>query len=304
VTTPPFLRTPAERFRALDFPFAPRWLDWNGLRVHHVDEGPPGAPVMLLLHGEPTWSYLYRRSVPRLVAAGYRCIAPDLVGFGKSDKVTDDAWYVIERHCERLRALIEALDLRRVTLVCQDWGGPTGLRQAIDFPARFERLVIANTWLHHAEMEYSEGVRAWRAAATDPTKLGGDMPTGRIVAGTLRRAGHDVAAVQRAYDAPFDGVASKAGARRFPFCIPFAEPEAGNARDQQRCFDALCRTSTPVHFVWGDADPVFPWSWAERWHARVPGSTLDRIAGAGHFVQEDASDDLADAILRRTGSAR
>jgi haloalkane dehalogenase len=305
VTTPAFVRTPDAHFRALsDYPFAPHWLDWRGLRVHHLDEGPREAKVMLLLHGEPTWSYLYRRIVPRLVAAGYRCVAPDLVGFGKSDKVSDDAWYVIERHCERLRALIEALDLRRITLVCQDWGGPTGLRQAVDLPERFERLVIANTWLHHAEMEYGDGVRGWRAAATDPAKLGGDMPTGRIVAGTLRRPGHDLAAVQRAYDAPFDGFASKAGARRFPFCIPFAEPEAGNARDQQRCFDALCKATLPLHFVWGDADPVFPWSWAERWHALVPGSTLERIAGAGHFVQEDASEELADAILRHAGSAR
>jgi len=302
--TPPFSRTPEARFRELtDYPFAPHYLDWRELRVHHLDEGPRAAPVMLLLHGEPSWSYLYRRIIPRLVAAGYRCVAPDFIGFGKSDKVTDDAWYVIERHCEALRFVIESLDLRRITLVCQDWGGPIGLRQAVDMPARIARLVIANTWLHHAEMEYSPGVRAWRAAAIDPNKLGGDMPTGRIVAGTLRRPGHDRAAVTHAYDAPFPDFASKAGARRFPFCIPFAEPDAGNAKDQQRCYDALRRYPHPVHFAFGDADEVFPFVWAERWHAAVGGSTLDRIAGAGHFVQEDASDDLADVILRRAGTA-
>jgi haloalkane dehalogenase len=304
MSTPPFVRTPDARFRDLpDFAFAPHYLDWRGLRVHHLDEGPRAAPVMLLLHGEPSWSYLYRRIVPRLVAAGYRCVAPDLVGFGKSDKVTDDAWYVIERHCELLRFVIEALDLQRITLVCQDWGGPIGLRQAVDMPERFARLVIANTWLHHAGYAYSPGVRGWRAAATDPSKLGGDMPTGRNVAGSLRRPGHDLAAVARAYDAPFADLASKAGARRFPFCIPFAEPDAGNARDQQRCFDALPAYPHSLHFAFGDADDVFPFSWAERWHALVPGSTLDRIAGAGHFVQEDASDELAHVILRRAGEA-
>jgi len=303
MTTPAFVRTADERFRPLtDYRFEPHYRQWRGLRVHHLDEGPRDAPVMLLLHGEPTWSHLYRRIIPRLVAAGHRCIAPDLVGFGRSDKVTDESWYVVERHCEHLRWLIEGLDLRRITLVCQDWGGPTGLRQAVDLPERFERLVIANTWLHHPEFEYSPAIRGWRAAALDPAKLGGDMPVGRIVAGTLRRPGHDRAAVERAYDAPFDGPASKAGVRRFPFCIPFAEPEAGNAADQQRCFEALRRYPRPIHFVFGDADEIFPWSWAERWHAQVPGSTLDRIAGAGHFVQEDASDALSEAILLRAGS--
>ena len=303
--TPPFVRTPEARFHDLpDYSFAPHYVAWRGLRVHHLDEGPREAPVMLLLHGEPSWSYLYRRIIPRLVAAGYRCIAPDFIGFGKSDKVTDDAWYVIERHCEALRFVIETLDLRRITLVCQDWGGPIGLRQAVDLPERFARLVIANTWLHHAEMEYSPGVRAWRAAAIDPNKLGGDLPAGRIVAGTLRSPGHDREAVARAYDAPFSDLASKAGARRFPFCIPFAEPEAGNAKDQQRCFDALLGYPHPVHFAFGDADEVFPFAWAERWHSLVAGSTLDRIVGAGHFVQEDASDDLAEVILRRAGSAQ
>ena len=302
--TPPFSRTPDARFLGLpDYSFAPHYLDWRGLRVHHLDEGPRDAPVMLLLHGEPTWSYLYRRIIPRLVAAGYRCVAPDLVGFGKSDKITDDAWYVIERHCETLRFVIETLDLRRIALVCQDWGGPIGLRQAVDLPERFARLVIANTWLHHAGYEYSPGIRGWRAAATDPNKLGGDMPTGRIVAGSLRRPGHDRDAVARAYDAPFPDAASKAGARRFPFCIPLAEPAAGNAGDQQRCFDALLRYPHPVHFAFGDADEVFDFGWAERWHSLVPGSTLDRIPGAGHFVQEDASAELADVILRHAGRA-
>jgi len=305
----PAFRTPDERFDALaDFLFEPRYLEWEGLRVHHVDVpaagGDPDAPVMLLVHGEPTWSYLYRGFVGPLTAAGFRVIAPDHVGFGRSDKPVDDEWYVIERHVERLRHLIDTLDLRRVTIVVQDWGGPIGLRQVVDQPARFERVVILNTWLHHEGLEYSDGVRWWREMATDPEKLGGDMPVGSIVAGSLGRPGHDTAALTAAYDAPFDGHDSKAGARRFPFCIPFAEPTAGNAADQQRCWDALRAPGgpgglgLPVHIAFGDSDPIFTWDWAQQWHAELTGSTLDRIEGATHFVQEDATEDVAAAILR------
>ncbi len=300
-----------DRFADLPgYPFAPHYREWNGLRLHHLDEGPADAdadadaPVFLLVHGEPTWSYLYRNWIPPLVAAGYRCIAPDHPGFGRSDKPTDDTWYVIERHIEALRHLIDTLDLRRIHLVVQDWGGPTGLRQLCDQPERFERVFILNTWLHHEGFEYGEGIRWWRQAALDPAQLGGDMPTGRIVANSCRRDGHDRAALTHAYDAPFPDAASKAGARRFPFCIPFGEPVAGNAVDQERCFRALPSLSVPKHLIWGDADNVFTWDWAERWHALLPGSTLDRVPGAGHFVQEDATEDCVAAVLRHGGPAR
>lgn len=292
-------RTPDERFDALtDFPFTPHYLEWNGLRVHHLDEGPRDAPVVLLMHGEPTWSYLYRNWISPLVEMGYRVIAPDHVGFGRSDKPTDDDFYVIERHCERIRHLIDTLDLQRISIVVQDWGGPTGLRQVCDQPERFERVFILNTWLHHEGFEYGDGIRFWRQLALDPERLGGDMPTGRIVAGSLRRPGHDVEAVAAAYDAPFVGFESKAGARRFPWCIPFGEPEAGNAVDQERCYHALPTLGLPIHVAFGDADGVFTWDWAQQWHQALPGSTLDRIDGAGHFPQEDATDDCL-AVLRR-----
>ena len=294
------LRTPDARFEGLPgFGFAPHYLDWNGLRVHYLDEGPRDGQPVLLLHGEPTWSALYAGVFPRFAAAGYRCIAPDHVGFGRSDKVVDDEWYVIERHCEVLRHVIETLDLRDATLVVQDWGGPIGLRQAVDLPERFARIVILDTYLHHEGMPYSDGLRAWRAAATDPARLGGDMPVGRIVARSLTRPGHDLAAVQALYDAPFPDARYKAGARRFPWCLPFAEPQAGNAADQERCFHALPKLGKPTHFVWGDADPVFPFAWGEQWARAVPGATLDRIAGAGHFVQQDAPAELAEILLRR-----
>jgi haloalkane dehalogenase len=294
------LRTPDQRFEHLpSFSFRPNYLSWNGLRVHYLDEGPRDGQPVLLLHGEPTWSYLYAGVIPLLVAAGHRCIAPDHVGFGRSDKVVDDSWYVIERHVECCAHVIEALDLRDAVLVVQDWGGPIGLRQAVDMPERFARLFILNTWLHHAGFEYSPGIRAWREFATDPARGGGDMPCGRLVAMSLRRPGHDLAAVQTAYDAPFPDARHKAGPRRFPWCIPFAQPVEGNAADQQRCFDALPKLGKPVHFVFGDADPIFPYAWGEEWSRGIPGATIDRIAGAGHFLQQDAPEDLAATLLRR-----
>lgn len=303
---PDFVRTADSAFDAIaDFPWAPRYLDWCGMRMAHIDEGPRDAPVALLLHGEPTWSYLYRKMIPPLLAAGYRCVAPDLAGFGRSDKPVQDSWYVIERHVERIRDLIDRLDLRRITLFCQDWGGPIGLRQVVDQAHRFERLVIMNTWLHHPAYVYSPGIRAWREAATNRMWLawtGGDLPCGAIVAMSLGRPGHDRKALQRTYEAPFaEGPKSKAGARRFPFCIPFAEPEAGNADDQARCFEALKSLDLPVHFIFGDADPVFTADWARQWAEVQPQSTLDLIAGATHFVQEDAGAEVVDIFLRRRG---
>jgi haloalkane dehalogenase len=297
------LRTPDARFADLPgYPFAPHWLEWNGLRIHYLDEGPRTAPPVLLLHGEPTWSYLYRKMIPPLVAAGHRCIAPDYAGFGKSDKPTHDAWYVIARHVETVAALIAHLDLRGVILVCQDWGGPVGLLNAAAQPERFARLFVLNTWLHHDDFVYGPGIRAWRANAIDPARLGGDMPCGRIVARTLARPGFDLDAVARGYDAPFVGPESKAGARRFPWCIPFAQPLEGLAIEQARALAVIDRFPAPVHFAFGDADPVFPFDWAERWHKRTPGSTLDRVAGASHFVQEEAGEELAEILLRRARS--
>jgi haloalkane dehalogenase len=307
VSEAPFVRQDDAVFDALgDWPFAPSYVEVGpgGLRMHVVDEGPRDAPVFLLVHGEPSWGYLYRRWVPRLVDAGFRVVVPDHIGFGRSDKVTDDGWYSIERHADLQRRLIEELDLRRIHLFCQDWGGPISLRNACEdgVADRFERLFVGNTWLHHEGYEYTDAIRNWRDMATDPTRLGGDMPTGTIVQISLRREGHDAEAVRAAYDAPYAGLgeAAKAGARRFPYCLPFAEPALGGAAWQQRCFDRLAAgDGPPVHLVWGDADAIFTWEWAERWAATIPGATLDRIAGAGHFLQEDAADDCVTAVLSR-----
>lgn len=298
--TPSVIRTPDERFDALrDWSFEPKYLEVEGLRVHYIDEGRRDAAPFLLVHGEPSWSYLYRGWVTPLVDAGFRVIAADHIGFGRSDKVTDDDWYVIERHVEVQRALIERLDLQRIHLFCQDWGGPISLRNACDMPERYARLFIAHTWLHHEGYEYTKQLRWWREVSQDPRKLGGDMPTGRVVVESLRRPGHHKDALRAAYDAPFTGYESKAGARRFPWCLPFAEPEAGGAAWQQRCYDQLPGVGMPTHLVWGDADGVFPFEDAKRWAGRISDSTLDLIAGAGHYIQEDATDECVAAVLGR-----
>ncbi len=282
-----------------DFPYAARYREWDGVRLAHVDEGPSEAPVALLIHGEPTWGYLYRKMIPPLLAAGFRVIAPDHAGFGRSDKPTDDAWYTIARHVAALGHLIETLDLRRITLFVQDWGGPIGLRQAVTMPDRFERLCILNTWLHHETFEYSPAIRLWREMALDPARLGGDMPTGAIVAGTLRRLDADRAAAFEAYNAPFAGAASKAGARRFPVCIPFAEPELGQAGEQARDFAILPSLPMPKHVIFGDMDEIFPAAWGRRWAQGLPGATFDIVSGAGHFLQEEAGAEIVEILLRR-----
>lgn len=320
--TPPFVRTPDDRFVGLPgYDFAPHYVSWRGLRIHYVDEGPPDGPVALLLHGEPTWSYLYRKMIPRLVSAGFRCIAPDFIGFGRSDKVIADDWYVIERHCESLRAVIEALDLRGVTLFVQDWGGPIGLRQAVDMPERFARLVILNTWLHSPDYAYSDVNYMWREVATNPLWLAwvkGAFPCGAMAAmgvgGALdfqalaqRAAGQaspESEALERAYEAPFlPGGESRAGPRRFPWLLPFAEPEAGNAEDQARCYEALKRWEKPAHFIFGGADGAFTADWGRRWAGQIPGATFDLVPDAGHFLQEDAPDETCEIFLRRAGLA-
>lgn len=298
------LRTPEDRFADLPkLSYETRYLTWDGLRTAYVDVGPTDAPVALLIHGEPTWSYLYRTMIPPLLAAGFRCVAPDHIGFGRSDKVVDDSWYVIARHIERLRHLIEALDLQRISIFVQDWGGPIGLRQVVDMPERFERLAILNTWLHHRGYEYTEAIRTWRERATDSTKLGGDMPTGRIVAFTLARPGIDREAVARAYDAPFPSAEYKAGPRRFPYCIPFGDPTAGDADRQEETYERLLQSALPMHFIFGETDQVFTPEWGREWAGRMKSATFDGVASAGHFLQEEAGPVIVEIFLRRSRGA-
>ena len=296
-----FERTPDERFSGIGWSFEPHYLVHpDGLRQHYVDERPTGEPrgTFLLLHGEPSWAYLYRDIIRPLVDLGYRVVAPDHFGFGRSDKPTDDEWYTIARHRHALERFIAELDLRDITLVVQDWAGPIGLITATRDIDRYSRIFILNTWLHAAEFEYSDGVRLWRQMAIDPAALGGDMPTGTIVGMTLQRSHDDSEQIIAAFDAPYTGQASKAGARRFPLCIPFGEPELGDAAEQEHAREALRSVGIPVHVAFGDADPIFTWEWAERWAGEIPGATLDRIENAGHFLQIDAGADVVSVITK------
>ena len=258
---------------------------------------------MLLLHGMPTSSYLYRRMIPPLVEAGYRCVAPDHIGFGKSDKVLDDDWYSIARHSDACGHLIRELDLRNVTVVGQDWGGPIGLRQPVDMPERFERLVIMNTWLHCPEHEYTDALKNWNRAWHPGGMMEEMQACGMVLRIFLERfpRGSSTLTPEDAfviYEAPFPDRASKAGPRRFPLSLPFDNPEDGNAEVQTRCFEALRSWTKPVHFIWGVRDEVFTEAWGRKWAGLYPQGTFDPL-DAGHMVQESHGPEIVEILLRR-----
>jgi haloalkane dehalogenase len=314
-----YLRTPDENFHDLaDYPFASHYHDWQDLRMHYLDEGPRDGPVMLLLHGMPTWSYLYRDIIPPLVAAGFRCIAPDHMGFGKSDKPTDIHWYTIARHTEILTTLITALDLKDVTLVCQDWGGPTGLAQAVNMPERFSRLVIMNTWLHFPEYEYSQAIRNWNQnwhqggtfcrekpdvallMLLSAGLMSADVAIPAIVSGTMPELSGAAADMYRAYAAPVAGLPDEAynGFRRFPLSIPVDSYDNGNGAAQTHHYLTLLNWDKPAHFVWGCSDDVFTEAWGRQWAEQMNGS-FDGIPDAGHFLQNTHGSEVAGLILSR-----
>jgi len=289
------LRTPDEHFASLpDFPYAPHYLEdlmgFEGLRLHFVDEGPPSDPVALCLHGQPTWSYLYRRMIPPLIAAGYRVIAPDFFGFGRSDKPVDEDVYTFAFHRETLRALIERLDLERILLVCQDWGGILGLTLPMDMPHRFERLLVMNTVIAAGDFDIGDGFRAWRAYnANNP-----DLAVGRLIA---RACPHLTPGEIAAYDAPFPDTNYKAGVRRFPELVP-DRLEASGADVSRRARDWWRNEwSGDAFMAIGMQDPVIPPP-AMRALARIiRGCPAPfELAEAGHFVQE-WGDSVARAAL-------
>ena len=287
---------PDEAFSSLPgYPFAPHWLEQeDGLRMHYLDEG-AGEPV-LLVHGEPTWSYLWRGIVPRLVASGRRAIAPDLLGFGRSDKPVEIAWHSYDRHAAALTRLVLALDLRGLTVVVHDWGGPIGLRVAVENSERVERLVILDTGIAAGQAP-SE---AWLRFRDAVRHVGDALDIGRLVAaGTARGLADDVRA---AYDAPFPTPAAKAGALAFPELVP-TDPEHASAEAMGRVHDALRSWHKPALVVWGADDTVLPPRVAERFVELIPGArgVPELVANASHFLQEDAPDDVAAAILRFLG---
>jgi haloalkane dehalogenase len=268
-----------------DYPFEPHWLDVEGQRLHYVDEG-EGDPV-LLLHGEPTWSFLWRKIIPELPG---RVVAPDLIGFGRSDKPERIGWYSYDRHVSSIVRLVEQLDLRRLTLVVHDWGGPIGLRVAVEHEERFERLVILNTGIGGGSAPSGQ----WLRFRTVMRELGGAIDIGRLVEAGTAQGLSDV--TRAAYDAPFPTPESKAGALAFPELVP-AEPEHPNTAPMNRIRDALRLWQKPALVVWGAEDTILPAAIADAFVELIPGARGPvLIAGASHFLQEDRPREVADAI--------
>jgi haloalkane dehalogenase len=273
------LRTPEQALENLpDFPFAPHYREVDGLRLAHLDEG-EGPPVMFF-HGEPTWSFLWRRVIPPVRDAGFRCLAPDLVGFGRSDKPTDIDFYSYDRHNALAGSLLEDLDVRGATVVVHDQGGPIGLRLAVEQRERIDRLVILDTGLANGRRKLTDAWVAFRdfVAHTE------DLPIGLLVRrGCHTDPGDEVAA---AYEAPYPNAASKAGARSFPLMVPLT-PDAPGAQTGQRVHDALKQDRRPTLMLWADSDPVLPPSLGERFAASIGREPPRLIENAGHFLQED-----------------
>jgi haloalkane dehalogenase len=283
-------RTPDGRFEGLPgYPFAPRYLDQDGLRMHYLSEG-AGDPV-LLLHGEPTWSFLYRRMIPPLAEVA-RVVAPDYFGFGRSDKPTELDWYTFDRHCASILRLVVELDLRRLTVVVQDWGGPIGLRLAVEHAERVDRLVILNTGIGGGRPPSD----VWLAFREVVRAAGGDFQAGRLIRrSAVRGLPDDVVA---AYDAPFPTPESKAGALAFPEQVP-TEPEHPNTAPLMAIREALRSWEKPALVLFGDSDPIFRPAVAERIAGWIPGALpAELVENAGHFVQEDAGEEVAARIVR------
>jgi haloalkane dehalogenase len=273
------VRTPDEVLEGLpDFPFAPHYRDVDGLRLAHLDEG-EGAPV-IFMHGEPTWSFLWRHVLVPVRDAGFRCLAPDLPGFGRSDKPMDIDWYSYDRHVAMAATLLEELDLHGATIVVHDWGGPIGLRLAVEHAARIDRIVILDTGVLNGRRKMTDAWFAFRdfVARTE------DLPVGMLVRGACKTdPGDEVIA---AYDAPFVSIEAKAGARAFPLLIP-QTPEAPGAAEGQRVQDALREDRRPTLMLWADSDPILPLSVGERFAESIGQPAPRVIENASHFLQED-----------------
>jgi haloalkane dehalogenase len=283
-------RTPDERFEDLPgYDFEPHYAEVGGLRVHYLDEGDPGAKPVWFMHGEPTWSYLWRKVIPPVRDAGFRCIAPDMPGFGRSDKPTDMGWYSYDAHAAAMGELFEKLDLRDVTFVVHDWGGPVGLRVAVEHADRVARLVILDTGLFTGNQHMSDAWIAFRdfVARTE------DLPIGFLVKGAVARdMPHDVFT---AYEAPFPTTASKAGARAFPLLIA-TSPEQEGAEAGRRVLEALPKLDVPKLVLWAEKDPVLTLETGTRFAKAIGAPEPEVIENASHFLQEDAGEEIGQRI--------
>jgi len=283
-------RTPDERFEGLPgYDFAPRYLEQDGLRMHYVDEG-AGDPI-LLLHGEPTWAYLYRKMIPRLAEVA-RAIAPDYFGFGRSDKPTRVQDYAYDFHYGSIERLGEELDLRETTVVMQDWGGPIGLRLAVEHPERVSRLVILNTGIGAGRAPSEEWLR-FRAFVR---RVGAELVPGQLI--RISCVGELPDDVVEAYNAPFPTPESKAGVIAFPELVP-TEVDHPSAAKMLEVREALTRWDRPALVLFSDSDPIFSPAVAERMAARIPGAgPAEIVPGAGHFLQEEKGEEIAERIVR------
>ena len=290
MTRPPstsVYRTPEGRFRGLpDFDFEPRFREAEGIRVAHIDEGE--GPPIVMVHGEPAWSFVWRKTIPLLVEAGYRCIAPDHAGCGRSDKPTDLDWYSFERHAAITASLLEDLDLRDVTLVVHDWGGPIGLTTMVERPERIARAVILDTALDPSTLWMSERWVEFREFV-ERTE---DLPVGWIMRATCARdPGDEVIA---GYDAPFLGPESKVALRAMPLTVPRTDrtPEPNAA-----LIAALKRDERPIRIIWGDADTILTLATAERFATSIGRRIDELIEEAGHGLPEDQGELLGERIV-------
>ena len=288
-----YLRTPEERFENLpDYSFAAHYVDISLLRMHYIDEGAAEAPVVLLLHGEPSWSYLYRHMIPPIVSSGLRAIAPDLIGFGKSDKLLNRSDYSYAGHVDWMKQFIEALDLTGITLVCQDWGSLIGLRLATEVPDRFARIVLANGGLPTGDQTLPKLFTYWRAFATYSPWF----PIGRIIqSGTISELSPDVL---RAYNAPFPSRAYKAGARAFPRLVPVTPDDPATTANRQ-AWDVLKHWNKPFLTAFSNRDPITRGG-EKMFESLVPGCRNQphtKIRNAGHFLQEEKGPELAKVVI-------
>jgi pimeloyl-ACP methyl ester carboxylesterase len=276
------------------FPFEPRYLDADGVRLHYVDEGPGDAPPVLFLHGNPTWSYYWRAPIERLAAAGHRCLAFDHMGFGRSDKPPDPARYTLRTHIDNALALIDALDLRDVALVAHDWGGPIGLGAMLERPGRLRALALLNTWAWELPAFVPAFLRQFRTEGLgEVLALGGNLFVESIPGGMARREPNPV--IMDAYRAPFPDYWSRIGTLAFPRDIPLSEhdpssPVMGSIQER------LGELDVPALLVWGMRDPVFRPAFAEQWQELFPDARLVELDDASHYVVEDRPDAVSDAL--------
>jgi haloalkane dehalogenase len=292
------LRTPDERFANLPgYDFEPHYVevpagDGDKLRLHYIDEGPRDANPVLMLHGEPSWCYLYRKMIPIIVKAGHRAVAPDLIGFGRSDKPANRNDYTYQSHVDWTTAFVEALDLRNITLVCQDWGGLIGLRIAAENPDRFARIVAANTFLPTGDRPASEAFLRWQ----NYSQVVPDFDSGWIVNSGCTTDLSDE--IKDAYRAPFPDDLYKEGARQFPKLVP-TSPDDPAAPANRKAWETLSKWDKPFLCAFGDSDPVTKGG-DRAFQEMVPGTKGQphtTIAGGGHFIQEDRGEELAKVIV-------